>query len=437
MPRVWIAGLLLLVACDDATPAAVDAAVDVDAASVDAALIDAGSIDAAGFDAAPFTIGGEVNLTTAVLSAGRTCGEAPQYAVTGLSATSATLATAPVDDCLAAFDEVLLINLQGTPEASVNVGQWELLEVASVADHTVTFRAAKARSYGSVLDSDSGIGTGASDQKVVLVRVPRYGALTIAADAVVTAEAWNGNSGGVLALRADSIQVDGTLSAARLGYRGGRWSQDGGDCTQNIPTEAGESISGPAVASATANSGGAGGTAAADGPGYNANSPISPSAGHATAGEPGQNANGRTLGEPGQAYGQPGAARLTMGSGAPGNLTCTNENSFPILSLPPSDHRAGGIVVVLANRVTVAESGAVSATPVDAVRDTASSGGYVYLRGATVDVGDERVTARGSKALSVNGPAVGMFNLGSVGYIAIGTSAPLVGQTSPAASVVP
>jgi hypothetical protein len=389
-------GLVLLVACDGSSPASPDAAPaapDAAPGTPDATPPpDAGAPDATPPpDAAPFVMSGPINLTHDTLTAGRTCAEAPQWSVVSLAATTATLSSAPLGDCLAAGDEVLLLDLQGTPSANANVGEWELLVVASVAGDVVTFAAARQQHYGAEAGSDTGIGTGDADQKVALVRVPRYGALTVAAEAVVTADAWDGRQGGVVALRAESIQVDGSLSAARLGYRGGRWSQDSSDCTQNVQTESGESFTGPPIVGAQANGGGAGGIVAAEGPLYNANSPISPSAGHATAGEPGLNSNGRTLGEPGLAYGQPGGARLTLGSGASGNLTCTFENEVPILSPPPNDHRAGGIVVVLGGEVKVGASGAITATPIDAVRDVAASGGYVYLRGTPLAVGVGRV----------------------------------------------
>ena len=174
---------------------------------------------------------------------GRTCAEAPEFSVTALAATSATLGSAPADDCLAPGDEVLLINLQGAGDKTDNVGNWELLTIKSLANAKVTFTAPKQRTYGDPADTDAAIGTGAQAQKVALVRVPHFGALTIADGQTLTAAAWDGALGGVVALRAVSLDVAGTISAAGLGYRSGRWSTDNSDCDDNVTTEAGESIS--------------------------------------------------------------------------------------------------------------------------------------------------------------------------------------------------
>jgi hypothetical protein len=48
--------------------------------------------------------------------------ESPSFALSSLASTHAELALAPDSDCLNAGDEVLLINLQGTPQATENVG---------------------------------------------------------------------------------------------------------------------------------------------------------------------------------------------------------------------------------------------------------------------------------------------------------------------------
>ncbi|WP_198104205.1 hypothetical protein, partial [Clostridioides difficile] len=88
------------------------------------------------------------------------------------------------------------------------------------------FTTAKTKSYGATAGSDTSIGTAAGQQKVALVRVPSFGALTIAGGVKVTTNAWAGALGGVLALRAATLTLDGTITTAGLGYRGGWWSAD-------------------------------------------------------------------------------------------------------------------------------------------------------------------------------------------------------------------
>lgn len=392
------------------------------------------TVDTSGGPEGTVSVNGTHDLSTDALAAGRTCAEAPAYSVSALSVRGATLAAAPADGCLAAGDEVLLINLQGAPDAYANTGNWELLKLDGVDGNAVTFTSNKVRRYGSSQNSDSGLGTGVESQRVALVRVPHFDSLTVQAGATLTSAAWSGTLGGVVAVRADTLQVDGTISAATLGYRGGRWSRDDFDCSDNLLTEAGESISGLGTASLTHNVGASGGLGAFTDVSYNANSPVCASAGHALAGEAGFNPNSRALGEPGAAYGTDDASKLTLGSGPGGNVTCDADvGREPYLA--DFDVRAGGIVLLLVGTLTVNNSGVITATPPDPGRDVAPSGGYVYVRGTTLSVGDKRVTAQGAYGRSVNGPTIGQFNHAGAGYIVL--SGAVTGTTDPVAKVVP
>jgi hypothetical protein len=187
--------------------------------------------------------GGVVDLSTTTITPGRTCADSQSYAVTGLTSTTATLGAAPNAGCLAAGDEVLLINLQGTPTATPNIGVFELLTVQTTAGATVTFTTAKVNFYGQDAGDDTNIGTGAGQQRVAIVRIPRFGALTISSGATLTSGAWNGQTGGVMAVRANAFTIDGTVSAYNLGYRDGFWSQDSA-CALSTQTQSGESITG-------------------------------------------------------------------------------------------------------------------------------------------------------------------------------------------------
>lgn len=386
----------------------------------------------------PMVLGGDVNLSTASLTPGRACAaESPAFSVTGLTATTATLASAPTGDCLANGDEVLLVSLQGTPSANGNVGHFDLLKVANISGATVTFTTAKTQSYGAGGDAgaDDGIGTGATDQKVALLRVPQLGELTVPAGVTVKAAGWDGTTGGIVALRAHKIVINGTVTASGLGYRSGRWSRDDGSCSDSVQTESGESFTGPALAQTANNGGAAGGLGAATGVSYNGNTPLCAGAGHATVGEDGKNPNGHTLGTAGAAYGTNDGSSLTMGSGNAGNLTC--ETGFPGPALiNPFGTTAGGVVVLLASDVEVGATGVISARAIDEGRDTAASGGTVYIKGATVSLGTNRVTAIGATGTSTNGPFVGQTVKASDGYIIV-SSANATGTTTPTAHVIP
>lgn len=375
-----------------------------------------------------------VNLSTDVLTAGRICPEAPSFPVTSLSASSATLSAAPDAGCLVPGDRVLLINLQGTSTDLANIGRYELMTVASVSGGTVGFTAARTQALGNADGGETDLSTDAG-QKVALFRVPELGDVVVGDAGVVTSAPWNGFTGGVVAFRALSLTVHGSVTAAGLGYREGDWSQDDSDCTQSLTTGNGESITGPSEHSTSAQAGGAGGLGAASIP-FNSNGPLNASAGHGDAGEPGQNPNGRVVGPPGSAYGEATGARLTMGSGASGNLTCTFAFSGPPRYINFGSNAgevgnyAGGIVYLAADAITVADGGSITASARAPIRSTASSGGYVLLRGRALDLGALRVTAQGQVAVALPRTET---NRSSDGYVVLQYVNSVAGTSAPAA----
>jgi hypothetical protein len=383
---------------------------------------------------APTTVDKDINLSTNPSSAGRTCAEAPQFSVSMISPSSVTLTEAPTGDCLAAGDEALLINLQGSSAGTVNVGNWELVRLASISGTTVTFLNAKTRNYGATAGSDTGIGIGATDQKVALIRVPQFGALTINSGKVLTARRWNGKVGGVVTLRAAKLTVEGQISASGLGYRDGRWSSDNDDCADNVLTEAGESFTGPALAQLANNGGGAGGLSAVTGVSFNGSTPMNAGSSHATQGEAGKNPNSRTIGDAGATYGINDATKLTLGSGASGNLTCSVGFAGPAL-LEVDEKLAGGIVLLIADRIDVGASGSITATAAESFRDIAASGGYVYLKGTTFNLGSDLVTAKGGISTPTNPPASPPHVKAGDGYIVLDGKT-VTGTTDPAAHLL-
>src|SRR5690606_34123493 len=128
--------------------------------------------------------------------------------------------------CLSPGDEVLLIRLArgGGPTAD-NSGSYEFLRVNSVNNNTVTFTTQKTKWYGNGWRSDSNIGIGSGQIRVMLIRVPNYENVTINGNGKIIASPYDGYKYGVVAFR-----VSGTLtgdsssaqiSASGLGYRGG------------------------------------------------------------------------------------------------------------------------------------------------------------------------------------------------------------------------
>ncbi len=161
------------------------------------------------------SVTGETDLTTDA-SGTRTVADGVAYTVTALSSDTVTVHTTASG--LAAGDEVLLINLQGTDTAYAAVGTYELATVASVSGADVTLMQAISEVYGESTNTDL------SGQTIVLQRVPHYTNVTVASTGSIIASAWDGSSGGVVAFRANdtlSIASGGFISADSLGYAGG------------------------------------------------------------------------------------------------------------------------------------------------------------------------------------------------------------------------
>ncbi len=389
----------------------------------------AGGTCTSGLCSANGTVSGTKNLSTDSLTAGRSCAEAVAFSVTALTGSSATLSAAVTAGCMSPGDLVLLINEQGIAGATVNVGNYEILTVDTVSGTLVTFKSAKTAFYGSAAGSDANIGTGAAQQKVVLQRLPVFGNLSVPAGAVLTINPWDGLKGGVLAFRAANVTIAGSVTAAGKGYRSGGYNIDDGSCSDNLTTENGESISGPPTQTTSANGGGSGGLAGGSGISYNGNTPLSASAGHATAGQVGQNPNGRTLGPPGAVYGSGTGTNLTMGSGCGGNLTCQGGSFAPFIGARAS--ASGGILAIFANSLTVSAGGAINASGVNGSR-TAASGGYVLVRANTLSLGSNLVQAIGATGIS-SGNTGSFNNIAGEGYITLDYKTSLSGTTLPAA----
>jgi hypothetical protein len=72
-----------------------------------------------------------------------------------------------------------------------------------------------------------------SDQSIVAVRVPHYSSITIGPSGSVTTAAWDGSTGGIVAVRAldgVSVQAGGRFDVDALGYAGGDTGLDASNC---------------------------------------------------------------------------------------------------------------------------------------------------------------------------------------------------------------
>jgi len=165
---------------------------------------------------------------------------------------------------LAAGDLILIIQIQGAtingqlhptfgdvcdPNNSTwgsiaslnNCGNWEYVEVTGTTGTTIiNLRCGLSKSY-------------TSSGRVQVVRVPRYSDLTVTG--TLTADDWNGTSGGILAVEVNgSTTINGMLDVTSLGFRGGSVAGNNGSLdfnfnwfagtTQDKGGEKGESVVG-------------------------------------------------------------------------------------------------------------------------------------------------------------------------------------------------
>lgn len=108
----------------------------------------------------------------------------------------------------------------GAITAYNNAGKYEFNEVATVPNSTtITFIYPLMNSY-----TQAG--------KVQIIRVPRYTNFIITGSGSITTQAWNGNTGGVIAVEANgNTMVSGTVDVTGLGFRGG--AADNGSANAN------------------------------------------------------------------------------------------------------------------------------------------------------------------------------------------------------------
>lgn len=208
-----------------------------------------------------------INSTSLIL--GRSCadgGDAVNYSITALTSTSATLESTPATGCLAAGDEVLIINLRGTNTAFGNVGNWETLRISSITTNVVNFTAAKTKYYGDGASDDTNVGFGTGNQAVILQRVPNYTAVTVNTSINFYPDDWvaptgvanNGaGEGGVMFFRATgAVAINGTIHATGKGHLGGTVVPAAGGAPNGSGGSGGEAFCG---------AGGAGGSGASNG----------------------------------------------------------------------------------------------------------------------------------------------------------------------------
>lgn len=173
------------------------------------------------------TISSNKNLNTDIAASGRSHADMICYSVTTVNSSNVVVSATPSG--ISVGDDVLLINMQGVSANYDNVGNYETFEVDQINAATITFTTSKTKYYGNSISDDTNIGVGSSQQRVVLQRIPQYNNMVISGGATVTANSWNGYSGGVMFFRVkDTLTNSGTISVKGLGYRGRHTHWGGG-----------------------------------------------------------------------------------------------------------------------------------------------------------------------------------------------------------------
>jgi uncharacterized repeat protein (TIGR01451 family)/LPXTG-motif cell wall-anchored protein len=232
-----------------------------------------------------------------------------------------------------------------------------------------------------------------------VIRVPQHTTATTSNS--LTAPAWNGSVGGVLALDTSStLTLSGTVSVDGLGFRGAPGIQRGGaaglsntdvvtSAVLNANGNKGEGIAGTPVGNSSGN-GYPGGDAARGAPGNaggggtdgrpSNNDQNSGGGGGGNGGTGGQGGNSWSSNLPRGGYGgvglTAGAARVFLGGG--GGAGSTNNSNAP----SAGGAAGGGIVLIRAG--SIAGSGTISANGADAYNLTANDGGGGGGAGGTI-----------------------------------------------------
>ncbi|MFZ5635480.1 MAG: hypothetical protein ACOY82_02725 [Pseudomonadota bacterium] len=178
-------------------------------------------------------------------------------ALTAAAAAGATTITVASAAGITAGDVLMVYQAQGATIGTANTsaygavtalnsaGRYEFVSVASVAGTTITL--------GTLCDTTPLRFSYANGAQVV--RVPQYSSLTVNAGASIVPAAWNGSTGGVVAVIVDgTATINGSINANALGFRGGAidnaTTAAGTDVTAFLATttadgaEKGESIAG-------------------------------------------------------------------------------------------------------------------------------------------------------------------------------------------------
>jgi hypothetical protein len=305
-------------------------------------------------------------------------------------------------------------------------GTWEVARVNAVSQHLTL---AEGIQFGYV--------DGGSNQAQV-VRIPQYVNVTINTGGVLTANSWNGNSGGILAFVASGtvtvqgvIRVSGGSTSNQYGANGGGFRGGNGRAYSGSGTEhavQGEGISGPGSASRLSNANGGGGGQQSSQPDGNSGA----GGGHATSGLGGTNKSEQPAAVGGSTAGSADLTTMVFGGGGGGGI---KEISY----VGAGGGAGGGIVMISADDLYIsggsinANGGnGASASGNVATAGGGGAGGSILLRARTAALDSGRISAVGGSGGTFY---AGTGGNGGTGRIRVEYCDTFSGSTTPAASI--
>ncbi|MBN2798582.1 MAG: putative metal-binding motif-containing protein [Deltaproteobacteria bacterium] len=325
-----------------------------------------------------------------------------------------------VSDLVLPGDELLLHQTRG-PTA----GLWEYARATGVSGDVITLSAPLVNSYDTL-----------DEARAQVVFVPNYLDVTVPAGTSLVPAPWDGDSGGILALRAlGEVRVQGDLDASQRGFRGVPRSS-----ANDHPGYQGEGTEGAWEYDRAANGNGGGGGerngcewywGGAGGGG-----------GHATAGARGSNAGDpcQLGGEGGLAVGTPEQEELFFGGG--GAQGAADEDGYG------SGGATGGGILVLAADTLVVDGGRIQSNGQGGAGEYnfvgcgsggggGAAGGAILIEADAVDLGSSRVFAVGGAGGDTSGNCGTAGGAGAEGRVTVLGASSLIGDSTPGLTEVP
>lgn len=260
-------------------------------------------------------------------------------------------------------------------------GAWEVNRILSYVAGTITTEKVLANTY-----TDSG------DSQAQVLVLKQYSSITIQSGISLTAKAWDGNVGGIVAMLCSGpTNIIGTITAAGKGFRGGAGVANNRSYTGE--GSIGASVQKGGTDESANGSGGGGGGQSGGGGAWDAGGG---GGGHATSGENGSG-NGAAA-DAGTGGGTVGSADLTtmlFGGGGGGRSNETGSNTRDGVA-------GGGIVLIISNSFVITGAISVNGTS-PGTNGGGGAAGSVFIKAVTATLGTNLITATDGTKTDLSG----------------------------------